>query len=205
MSPIQLQSAGALQDSVVLSWATVPYARAYYLHAMSHSGDDMVMWSSAETPDTGMGLFDYLPNGTIERWTRDRVLLGADATRCNVPKGIFAPAAGARQDATPMLRMIAYGGESNFVHPPRPQDPKANWEPEWAVRVRVKAHTMAMLGQDMGGASSAGRSRGRRGAEQAAPPPQPMPGAAAAEQDKPSESPMLPVNPGSLLRGIFGR
>jgi hypothetical protein len=66
MPAIQLNSAGKVQDSIALSWAPVPYARAYYLHAMSHSGNDMVMWSSAETPDTGMGLFDYLPNGTID-------------------------------------------------------------------------------------------------------------------------------------------
>ena len=208
MPPIQLKSGGNLQESVPLSWDAVPHARAYYLHAMSSSGTDMVMWSSAETPDTGMGLFDYLPNGTIEKWTRDRVLLGSDVTRCAVPKGIFAPAAGARGEATPMLRMIAYGGESNFVHPPRPKDPKATWEPEWAVRVRVKAHTMAMLGQEAA-ASSGGRSRGRRGAEQAAPqspqPPQAEPQQAGSEQDKANENPLMQVNPGAILKGLFGR
>jgi hypothetical protein len=198
MPAIQLSSAGKVQDSIALSWASVPYARAYYLHAMSHSGNDMVMWSSAETPDTGMGLFDYLPNGTIDRWTKERVLLASDVSRCAVPKGIFAAASAARGDATPMLRMIAYGGESNFAHPPRPSDPKATWEPEWAVRVRVKAHTMAMLGQEMEG--SAGRGPGaRRGADQASP----APADPAAEQS--GESPMLPVNPGAILKGLFGR
>lgn len=125
MPAIQLTSQGTVQDSFQLAWQPVTNARAYYLHAMSQSGDDMVMWSSAETPDSGMGLFDYLSNGTIEQWKRDRVLLSADTTRCAVPKGIFAPAAGARQDVAPMLRMIAYGGESSFAYPPRPSDPKA--------------------------------------------------------------------------------
>lgn len=46
--------------------------------------------------------------------------------------------------------MMAYGGESHIVHPPRPADPKAPWAPEWSVRVRVKAHTMAMLGEEQG-------------------------------------------------------
>jgi hypothetical protein len=199
MPAIQLNSAGKLQDSIALSWASVPYARAYYLHAMSSSGNDMVMWSSAETPDTGMGLFDYLPNGTIDQWTKDKVLLGSDVNRCAVPKGIFAPAAGAREDGA-MLRMIAYGGESNFAHPPRPKDPKALWEPEWAVRVRVKAHTMAMLGHEQ--ESSAGRSPGRRGrgADQAPPVSTSEPA-----QEQTGESPMLPVNPGAILKGLFGR
>lgn len=195
MPAIRLQSRGTLQDSIALSWSPVAQARAYYLHAMSGQGNDMVMWSSAETPDTGMGLFDYLPNATIDKWTRERVLLGAQATNCAVPKGIFAAAPGAREDATPMLRMMAYGGESNFAHPPRPADPKATWEPEWAVRVRVKSHTMAMLGQDLAERSGARQPAPVNEAE--APSPSP-----AMEQPQPQ--PRLPT-PGSILRGILGR
>jgi hypothetical protein len=198
MPAIQLQTRGTVQDSMAISWASVPHARAYYLHAMSANGSDMVLWSSAETSDSGMGLFDYLPNATIEQWTRQRVLLRPDVTSCAVPKGIFAPAAGAREQAPAMLRMIAYGGESNFAHPPRPADPKAAWEPEWAVRVRVKSHTMAMLGQEQGGAGMVGQPAQGRGEETATP-------AAGAEPGKPGPIPGLPVDPGAILRGIFGR
>ena len=45
-----------------------------------------------------------------------------------------------------MLRMIAYGNELNLAHPPRPTDPKLAWEPEWALKVRVKSVANAMLG-----------------------------------------------------------
>jgi len=87
---------------------------------------------------------------------------------------------------------MAYGGESNFAHPPRPADPRAPWEPKWAVRVRVKSHTMAMLGQPME-SSAAGQPSPASGAEaQAAP---------GAEQP---QQPRLPT-PGSILRGILGR
>jgi hypothetical protein len=201
MPAIQLKSEGTLQDSMALSWQPVTNARAYYLHAMSQSGEDMVMWSSAETGDSGMGLFDYLPNGTIEQWKRDRVLLAADTTRCAIPKGIFAPPAGGRQDATPMLRMIAYGGESDFAYPPRPADPKAVWEPDWAVRVRLKSHAMAMLGRDMGEGRAA-RAPSRRGE-----PPPATSDATQTEQQQGGDKPglPLPVNPGAILRGIFGR
>ena len=48
-----------------------------------------------------------------------------------------------------MLRMIAYGNELNLAHPPRPADPKIAWEPQWAVKVRVKSVANAMLGMDM--------------------------------------------------------
>ena len=187
MPAIDLRTTGKPQDSMGTNWQPVRNARAYYLHAMSQKGDDMVMWSSAETPDTGMGLFDYLPNATIDRWVKERVLLPAEATQCAIPRGIFA--AGAGRESTPMLRMMAYGGESHIVHPPRPADPKAPWAPEWAVRVRVKAHTMAMLGEEQGDMRGAGRSD--------------MP--PTAEREEGGAQPGNAVNPINVLRGIFGR
>ena len=187
MPAIDLRTTGKPQDSMGTTWQPVRNARAYYLHAMSQNGDDMVMWSSAETPDTGMGLFDYLPNATIDRWLKERVLLPAEATQCAIPRGIFA--AGAGRESTPMLRMMAYGGESHIVHPPRPADPKAPWAPEWAVRVRVKAHTMAMLGEEQGDMRGAGRSD--------------MP--PTAEREEGGAQPGNAVNPINVLRGIFGR
>jgi hypothetical protein len=111
-----------------------------------------------------MGLFDYLPNGTIDRWVKDKVLLTPETTQCAIPRGIFAAkegGSGRRGDSGGMLRMIAYGSESNFAYPPRPADPKAVWEPDWAVRVRVKSSTMAMLGEETG-SSGARRARGSR-------------------------------------------
>jgi hypothetical protein len=163
------------------------------------------MWSSAETPDTGMGLFDYLSPATIDRWLKERVLLQPETTQCAIPQGIFA--SGGR-DATPMLRMMAYGGESHIVHPPRPADPKAAWEPEWSVRVRVKSHTMAMLGEEMqgqrggmgatapagAGAGGGAYSSGMGNSGQSS-------GGAPSDAGTPGEV----VNPVNLLRGLFGR
>ena len=197
MPAIELQTSGGLKDSMNATWGTVTNARAYYLHAMGQLGNnDMVMWSSSETADTGMGLFDYLPNATIDRWLKERVLLQPDTTQCAVPKGIFTAPDGRASEGA-MLRMMAYGGESNFAHPPRPADPKAVWEPEWAVRVRVKSQTMAMLGEESGGRRSAGRSRSEQGPSTQPAPESPTQGAA--------ESVMPLPNPAGLLKGLFGR
>ena len=203
MPAIDLRTTGKPQDSMGTSWQPVRNARAYYLHAMSQNGDDLVMWSSAETADTGMGLFDYLAPATIDRWLKERVLLAPETTQCAIPQGIFA---GGR-DATPMLHMMAYGGETHIVHPPRPADPKAPWEPEWSVRVRVKSHTMAMLGQDMpqaprggmaapSGASSSGAYGSGMGSSNVGSQPQ---------GDGSADAPGNVVNPVNLLRGILGR
>jgi hypothetical protein len=108
-----------------------------------------------------------------------------------VPKGIFGEGGGA------MLRMIAYGTELNLAHPPRPADPKIAWEPQWAVKVRVKSVANAMLGVDMSEMQrgSGGRSQPRVQSQEATPPP-------AAAEKKQEEKLPDPVN---ILRGILGR
>jgi hypothetical protein len=214
MPAIELQSSGTPKDSIALNWRSVNQARAYFLHAMGTVGEnDMVMWSSSDTPDSGMGLFDYLPNATIDRWIKDKVLLTPETTQCAIPRGIFAAkdaGAGRRGDSGGMLRMIAYGSESNFAYPPRPADPKAVWEPDWAVRVRVKSSTMAMLGEEPSGGRAA---RSRRGSDPSgnAPPPAASQdgsaGAAPATPSSPSIGDVLsPIgNPANVLKGLFGR
>src|SRR5512140_1930217 len=208
MPAIDLQSSGSLKDSINVAWGNVTNARAYFLHAMGQLGnDDMVMWSSSETGDTGMGLFDYLSNATIDRWLKDKVLLQPDTNRCAIPKGIFTTADGKSSQGA-MLRMMAYGGESNFAYPPRPADPKAVWEPDWAVRVRIKSQTMAMLGADSGG----GRSTARRSRPQQVPS---MEQAGQTEQAAPGQGQgttqggagsLIPLpNPAGVLKGLFGR
>ena len=188
MPAIQLQQQGDPSQSIRLAWQPVPRAAAYHLHAMGMAGDDMVLWSSADNGDAGLGLFDYLTETTATKWVKDKVLLSPETTQCAVPQGIFAggQGGGGRAEAGgAMLRMIAYGPESHFSHPVRPPKAPNNWQPEWAVRVRAKSQTMAMLGMDMAGMAS-GRDS-----------------APAPQEEKPSGG--LPGAAGSILRGIFGR
>lgn len=156
MPPISLKESGSLAEVLKLSWQSVPHASAYFLNAMGggegNEGVEMVLWSSAEVPEFGMGLIDYATPANVERWLREKVLLAPTVTECAIPRGIFA-----KQDG-PMLRMIAYGPELNLAYPPRPTDVAIPWEPEWAVRVRNKSTLMATLGE-VGGGREAGGSR----------------------------------------------
>lgn len=165
-----------------LAWAALPTARAYFFAVMGgKEGEDehMVLWTSSELPDSGFGLLDYQTNAAVDRWLKDKVLLAPGVTECTVPRGVFA-AGGA------MLRAIAYGNELNLVHPPRPSDPKLAWEPQWAVKVRVKSEASTLLGIDDAGDEP-----------RAATDPRPEP-----KREGPAS--VLP-KAGEVLRGIFGR
>lgn len=173
----------AEKDGVTaLSWNAIATARAYFVSAMgSNAKEDMVMWTSSELPDTGFGLMDYQTNAAVDRWLKEKVLLTPATTSCSVPKGIFGEHGG-------MLRLIAYGDELNLVHPPRPKDPKAKWDPVWAVKLRVKAVTNGMLGMS-GAGQEPGEARGER----------------TKSQDEGTQGlPAMP-QPMELLKGIFGR
>lgn len=177
----QQEQGGATQ----LSWQALPTARAYFISAMgARENQEMVIWTSSEQPDMGFGLLDYQPNAALDRWLKEQVLLAPQTTRCSVPKGVFDGSQGA------MLRMIAYGSELNLAHPPRPSDVKIPWEPQWAVKLRLKSVASAMLGMDMGDMMMEQRGRPAKGddADELAKEPPPK---------KPGVS--------DVLKGLFGR
>jgi hypothetical protein len=179
MPPLQLQQVD--QDgALALNWAAPPNARAFFVAAIAaRSQNDMVIWTSSELPDLGMGLIDYQTNAAVDRWLRDKVLLPPGTTRCTVPKGVLAEGA--------MLRAIAYGHELNLAHPPRPTDPKVPWEPEWAVKVRVKSVASAMVGMPSMESMPRGGTQEAKDAEP------------AEKKDAKKPSAM------DLLRGVIGR
>lgn len=170
----QRDSGGATE----LAWNAAPAARAYFVAAMGAGGgrEEMVLWTSSEQPETGFGLIDYQGNAAIDRWLREKILLAPSTTNCTVPAGVFGG-----QGA--ILRLIGYGSELNLAYPPRPTDPKQRWDPDWALKLRVKTVTQGMLG---------------------------MPGAAATpgSAEPPAEAPKEErKKPGAfdVLRGILGR
>lgn len=188
MPPLKLEQA-ARDGATELKWNAIATARAYFVSAMgSNEKEDMVMWTSSELADTGFGLMDYQTNAAVDRWLKEKVLLNPQTTTCTVPKGIFGEHGG-------MLRVIAYGDELNLAHPPRPKDPKAKWEPVWAVKLRVKSVANGMLGMSeegrpgrTGSAREQGEARGER----------------RRSTDESSDELKL-EKPLELLKGIFGR
>ena len=179
MPRIGMSATGDAKDSVMLAWQALASAHGYFLTAMGARGEEeMIIWSSSEQPDPGWGLMDYLAPAKVKQLIGEKVVLAPNVERCAMPAGIFGGAEGA------MVRMIAYGPELNLAHPPRPANAKAPWEPEWAVRVRVKSTGMTMLGMD----------------EQQG-------GGSAREEAAPAQggSGLGGINPMNVIKGIFGR
>lgn len=149
MPAIDLRSSGTADTGLAFSWPAVDRAQGYFLHAVGIKGKDVVIWSSAEVPEAGQGLVDYLPGSHLQRWLREKVLLPASTTSCTIPKGIYQAAG--EDGGGGIVSMIAYGPETQIVWPPKPADPKQAWKPEWSVRVRTKSTAGAMLGMDLSG------------------------------------------------------
>ena len=151
MPKIALQTRGEMTDSIGVSWQPVDRAKAYFLNAMAMQDErNFTVWSSAEVPGAGHELVNYLTGSYIDKWLKQKVLLAPGTTSCAIPQGIFKSTGKGEHGGMASLNMIAYGPETNLVWPPKPTDPKQPWDPEWNVRVRTKATTVAMLGMDLG-------------------------------------------------------
>lgn len=191
MPPIELGQQER-NGATVLEWKGLPTARAYFISAMGARGEnEMVLWSSSEVQESGFGLMDYQTNPAVDRWLKEKALLLPEARTCTVPKGIFGEGA--------MLQMIAYGSELNLAHPPRPADPKQTWEPQWAVKVRVKSEASAMLGAGGGGMGMGGIGGMGR--------PEPEPESSRPQPAKPEQQPGSFEGIGKgldKLKGVFG-
>ena len=179
MPKVKMSATGDAKASVNVGWQSITAAQGYFLSAMGAKGEEeMIIWSSSDQPDPGWGLMDYMPPAQVKKLIGEKVVLAPSSQNCAVPAGIFAGVEGA------MVRMIAYGPELNLAHPPRPENPKTPWNPEWAVRVRIKSSGMTILGmEEQGGERSAGKSR---------------------TESRAQETPELP-SIGGVLKGLFGR
>lgn len=193
MPKLDITSQGGGAGATHTRWQALPTARAYFLSAMSGSdqGDqaEVVIWSSSDVPEPGWGLLDYASNANVDKWLKEKVLLPARQTECAIPEGIFAKTEGA------MLRGIAYGQELNLAHPPRPSDKKIPWEPEWAVKIRVKSLTMVTLGEEGAMSSQRSQQSGKPGQDDS-----------TESQEAPKSPAAIPGLPdvGKALKGLFG-
>ncbi|MES2722582.1 MAG: hypothetical protein V4656_05465 [Pseudomonadota bacterium] len=147
-----------------LGWNLVGNAQAYLATAIgAGDGETMVMWTSSESQAAAFAMPDYLSQSDITRLVASKALMGPATRSCQVPKEVIDVAPQA------MLQLVAYGGEANFVHPPRPSDPRAAWNQQWAVKVRYRSATGGLLGMDMNEMMGGGRNTAQPGSDRPGP------------------------------------
>jgi hypothetical protein len=195
LPPLDISATGELAQSVTLRWTAQTQARAYFFNALGASGEDMVIWSSAESPEPGWDLMGYQSPAQLAQWLGEKTLLPASQTTCAIPSGIFT------KSKRPMVQGIAYGQGLNLVNPTTVQNKKAAKTPEWSARVRVISVTMLPLERGTP-ASKADRKRAASPATPSSAPENPDDGT-----DQKGLLPMVPGIPGfsDALKGLFGR
>ena len=145
MAPVEFTSVrGGLAESIAFEWKKIPTAIGYFAMAIGHSEKtgETILWSSSDPQEPGYGLMGYLTPADVNRFIRERVIMGPGVTSCSIPRGIFKDAGGAA------LQFIGYGDELNIAYPPKPKDPKIPHEYIWAVKLRNKSTGMLPLGQE---------------------------------------------------------
>jgi hypothetical protein len=193
MDALSLQQGNSPGGGQRLAWNGVRTALGYFANGMGFredqgDGGDIVFWNSSSARLLGgEQLNGFLPPAETERLVRDKVVLPPGTTECVVPKEAVAAAGGPLM----MVNLNAYGPELNVVFPPRPEDPKIDWNQEWAVKLRQRSYTGAVGGLSGPGASA--RSSPREGT---APPAE-----AAPAETKPNVTDTAKT----LLKGLFGR
>lgn len=161
MSPLGLSQAQMPSGAVTLKWTSVPAATAHFAQMMGGKDDGgtptVVFWSSSEVQTFMSGLSDYIPPAEAARLVGRKQLLPSSQTSCAIPKEAIAATEGG------LISLVSHGPEVNFVHPPRPKDPKVDWVQEWSVKARYVSRAGAIVGmEDMGGgATASGKPRCR--------------------------------------------
>lgn len=199
--------------AVQLRWNSAPTAIGYFSTAMglrqtAEKSMDMVMWnSSAKRMLGGERLMAFLPPAEVARLQRDNVVLPASQTECVIPKQAVEAAGGSMT----LLNLNGFGPELNVVHPPRPQDPKIDWNQEYTVKLRLRSYTSSIAGMPSGGSRGAVQRPSRnqppvQAGEDPAPADVPATGSAAPTGGAPIPDIGNAVEGGvKLLKGLFGR
>jgi hypothetical protein len=143
LAPLQLTGVGQ-SGPVNLGWNAVPNAKGYLAYTMGQNeAGDMVIWSSSDVAAFPMYLPELLTPADLTRLQSTRYILPAGATNCRIPTAVTTAAPDS------MLRVIAFGGETNIAWPPRPADRNQPWKPEYVVKVRYNSTAGAVLGMEM--------------------------------------------------------
>lgn len=153
MGALRTTSRDLPSGAVAVSWNALAEATGYYAWVMATSDSgggqprDIVWWTSSATQQFGGPMADWIAPAGVRRLIEARTVMAPTQTECTIPAEVK------RGGEMMMANLYAYGPEVNFAYPPRPENTRTPWNPDWIARVRYRSHTMFMPGMEgmMGG------------------------------------------------------
>lgn len=144
MPPLNVTNSTMPSGAGIIRWGPVSFATGYYAtlfgakQGPNGQTGDMVMWSSSGSQQFGGALQDWLLPSQVTPLVANKTIMPPSMTTCIVPAEVRA--------ATDfrMGTLTAYGPTESFAFPPRPSDPKAEWNPQWTARIRHRSQTSWM-------------------------------------------------------------
>ncbi len=160
MAAVQLRQTKLPSGGLMLNWNQVPGTTGHFAQMFGGSdrgGDTtVVFWSSSELQTFVSALSDYVAPAEAARLVQRKQMMPPAQTSCAVPREVMAAVQGG------LISFASHGPEVNFVHPPRPSDPKQPWIQQWAVKARFVSRAGAMAGMDMSDTAGATDGEGRK-------------------------------------------
>jgi hypothetical protein len=162
MPALQPQGRDLASGATSMSWNALPTATGYYAWAIGTNGDsrDMVWWTSSATQQFGGPMSEWISPAAARRYIEARTLMPPSQTECTIPAEV-------RQAAgeVVMTSLFAYGPQVDFAYPPRPEDARTPWRPEWITRVRFRSQAMMIPGMPAMGGMDFGDEETQAGSE----------------------------------------
>ncbi|TIX50566.1 hypothetical protein [Alteraurantiacibacter aquimixticola] len=148
MPALQPTGSDLASGAVAMRWNSIDVATGYYAWAVGAGGNerDMVWWTSASTQQFGGPFADWVSPASARRYIEAGTVMPPTQTSCTIPAEV-REAAGEGM----MSSLYAFGPEVDFAYPPRPEDSRTPWRPEWIARVRYRSMAMVIPGMEMPG------------------------------------------------------
>jgi len=172
MPPLQAATSDVAGGASQLSWKGLDKATGYYAWAIGAKDagrggtpTEMVWWASSKQQAFGGPLWDWISPAGVRKLIAAGTVMPPEQRDCTIPAEVIK-ASGEGM----MVNLQAFGPQADFAYPPRPDDARKPWNPEWIARVRFRSSTMLIPGME---GMMGGRGRADTGASDSGEPAKP--------------------------------
>lgn len=150
MPPLEASTSDADGGASQLTWRGLAKATGYYAWAFGAKdagrGDapaEIVWWASSKQQAFGGPLWNWISPAGVRKLIAAGTVMPPEQRDCTIPAEVMK-ATGEGM----MVNLQAFGPQADFAYPPRPDDARTPWNPQWIARVRFRSSTMLIPGME---------------------------------------------------------